>query len=85
MNTPPLVIAMLVMAASLSAQDAGLAPPAAVNHWQDMRFGLFIHWGPVSLKGTELSWSRGDQIPTAEYDNLYRQFTLKNSTPRPGR
>ena len=20
--------------------------------WRDARFGLFIHWGPVSLKGT---------------------------------
>ena len=39
-----------------------------------MRFGMFIHWGPVSLKGTEIGWSRGAQIPIAEYDNLYKQF-----------
>ncbi len=25
------------------------------------RFGLFIHWGPVSLKGTEIGWSRGGE------------------------
>ncbi len=35
---------------------------------------MFIHWGPVSLKGTEIGWSRGAQIPIEEYDNLYKQF-----------
>lgn len=36
---------------------------------------MFIHWGPVSLKGTEISWSRGGTgIPIAEYDSLYRHF-----------
>ena len=39
-----------------------------------MRFGMFIHWGPVSLKGTEIGWSRGQQVPTEEYDQLYEQF-----------
>jgi alpha-L-fucosidase len=43
--------------------------------WKDARFGMFIHWGPVSLKGTEISWSRGGTgIPIAEYDSLYKQF-----------
>ena len=50
------------------------ARPEAIQRWQDMRFGMFIHWGPVSLKGTEIGWSRGSQIPIAEYDNLYKQF-----------
>ncbi len=53
------------------------AQPAAIQRWQDMRFGMFIHWGPVSLKGTEIGWSRGAQIPIAEYDNLYKQFNPK--------
>jgi alpha-L-fucosidase len=22
--------------------------------WREARFGMFIHWGPVSLKGTEI-------------------------------
>ena len=26
--------------------------------WRNARFGMFIHWGPVSLKGTEIGWSR---------------------------
>jgi alpha-L-fucosidase len=42
--------------------------------WKDARFGMFIHWGPVSLKGTEISWSRGKEIPVEEYDALYKQF-----------
>ena len=54
-----------------------------VQRWREMRFGLFIHWGPVSLKGTEISWSRGGErrgqggtgsIPVEIYDNLYKQF-----------
>jgi len=53
---------------------ASKAPPEALKKWQDMRFGMFIHWGPVSLKGTEIGWSRGRPIPIEEYDNLYKQF-----------
>jgi alpha-L-fucosidase len=48
--------------------------PEAVKRWRDLRFGMFIHWGPVSLKGTEIGWSRGKEVPTEEYDNLYKQF-----------
>jgi alpha-L-fucosidase len=61
------------------------AKPEAMRRWQDMRFGMFIHWGPVSLKGTEIGWSRGGprrgrndtttgEVPMAEYDNLYKTF-----------
>ena len=46
--------------------------------WQDARFGMFIHWGPVSLKGTEIGWSRGKQVPADEYDQLYRSFNPEN-------
>ncbi len=49
-------------------------PPEALQKWQEMRFGLFVHWGPVSLKGTEIGWSRGRQVPVEEYDQLYKQF-----------
>jgi len=50
------------------------ADPAAVAHWQALRFGMFIHWGPVSLTGQEIGWSRGAQTPVEVYDQLYRQF-----------
>jgi len=56
------------LAESPAARDARLA------WWREARFGLFIHWGPVSLKGTEIGWSRGEQVPTEEYDRLYQQF-----------
>lgn len=54
--------------------------------WQAARFGLFIHWGPVSLVGTEIGWSRGGErrglrfnvppgpVPVEVYDNLYKEF-----------
>ncbi len=54
-----------------------------MQRWRETKFGLFIHWGPVSLKGTEIGWSRGGErrgrggrgtIPAEEYDNLYKQF-----------
>src|SRR5437867_2466894 len=38
------------------------------------RFGMFIHWGPVSLRGTEIGWSRGHAVVATEYDNLYKEF-----------
>ncbi|MHC4727470.1 MAG: alpha-L-fucosidase, partial [Planctomycetota bacterium] len=50
------------------------ATSQAVRKWQEKRFGMFIHWGPVSIKGTEIGWSRGRQVSTEEYDQLYRRF-----------
>jgi alpha-L-fucosidase len=47
---------------------------ASLGKWQEMRFGMFIHWGPVTLRGTEIGWSRGPQVPIDEYDALYREF-----------
>src|SRR5512140_2836086 len=51
--------------------------------WREARFGMFIHWGPISLQGTEISWSRGaerrgiqgkGEVPVEVYDNLYKEF-----------
>ncbi len=42
--------------------------------WQDAKFGMFIHWGPVTLKGTEIGHSRGMEVPIEEYDSLYTWF-----------
>jgi len=52
--------------------------------FRDAKFGLFVHWGPSSVKGTEIGWSRyshpfdhGDGtgiVPDEEYDNLYKKF-----------
>lgn len=50
------------------------AAPAALKNFEAMRYGLFLHWGPVSLTGYELGWARGDKVPAAEYDQLYQRF-----------
>jgi alpha-L-fucosidase len=69
-----------------STEAAAGAPPAAerLEWWREARFGLFVHWGPVSLKGTEIGWSRGGErrgygshgteVAVEVYDNLYKQF-----------
>lgn len=53
------------------------------NWWRDAKFGLFIHWGPASLSGAEISWGMKDRIEGGPqhqrverdvYMNLYRQF-----------
>jgi alpha-L-fucosidase len=55
--------------------------------WAQARFGIFIHWGPVALKETEISWSRANsnpkcpnqgEIPVDVYDHLYQQFNPTN-------
>jgi len=45
-----------------------------IQAWRQMKFGMFIHWGPVSLKGTEIGWSRGREVPIEQYDQLYKRF-----------
>ena len=74
------VVALCLFSPGLLRAQGNPAPAAsdphqqALERWQKMRFGMFIHWGPVSIKGTEIGWSRGGQIPREEYDNLYKQF-----------
>ncbi len=68
-----------VLSARCAADEAPVPHQLPSNHelirkWQDMRFGMFIHWGPVSLKGTEIGWSRGQEVASEEYDKLYLQF-----------
>jgi len=45
-----------------------------MDEFMSMRFGMFIHWGPVTLRGTEIGWSRGHEVPVSDYDNLYKEF-----------
>jgi alpha-L-fucosidase len=56
---------------------------ARLSWWREARFGMFIHWGPASVSGKEISWSRighpfdhqGHESQPAEvYDKLYEQF-----------
>jgi alpha-L-fucosidase len=83
MKTKLLLISLLIFGVvSLSDAQTDQKKPIGnerkIEEWKDARFGMFIHWGPVSLKGTEIGWSRGREIPVEEYDNLYKQFDAKN-------
>ena len=63
-----------VTSAAPTTQPWRTPDPAAVARWRDMRFGMFIHWGPVSQTGREISWSRGTSTPVETYDALYKTF-----------
>jgi hypothetical protein len=57
---------MLLLAAISSAAQAETPAEKAerMKWWTDARFGMCLHWGPVSLKGTEIDWSRGTEVPS---------------------
>jgi alpha-L-fucosidase len=67
-------IGLLLSTCLLTAQPVIKTPAKSVKKFMDKRFGMFIHWGPVALRGTEIGWSRGEQVPANEYDNLYKEF-----------
>ncbi len=85
-SIPPTTTAREHVAETPAQRDARLA------WWREGRFGLFIHWGPVSLQGTEIGWSRagerrgypygpGKEVPVAIYDNLYKKFSPTDYNP----
>jgi alpha-L-fucosidase len=66
-----------------SPEDAIRHREARIAWWREARFGMFIHWGPVSLTGLEISWSRANSnpkcpnkgpTPAEVYDHLYQKF-----------
>ena len=88
-----MLLAGAMLHAAESKPASGPTPyPERLAWWGDARFGLFIHWGSVSLKGTEIGWSRGGErrgygskgteIPADVYDNLYREFNPTNFNAR---
>lgn len=74
MGSATLLAALVVQFRSLAAEAFPPPLPEAMKNWQAQRFGMFIHWGPVSLTAKEIGWSRGAQTPIEVYDNLYKQF-----------
>jgi alpha-L-fucosidase len=82
----------LVMPWSVAAAPPGPDQPALepaaqrearMAWWREGRFGMFLHWGPVSLTGLEISWSRANSnpkcpnkgpTPVEVYDHLYERF-----------
>ncbi|MFO0888427.1 MAG: alpha-L-fucosidase [Isosphaeraceae bacterium] len=100
------MVARLLMCATLtlavtSSTTAGSdeGPPetpaqrdARLAWWREARFGMFVHWGPVSIQGTEIGWSRagerrgysygpGKEVPVETYDALYTRFDPTNYNP----
>lgn len=76
---------LVLIHAAYSAQSDMQASVDDVQWFRDAKFGMFIHWGPGSLTGSELSWSRGGARPDrpdvpegpisiTEYDSLYKRF-----------
>ncbi|MDF7799850.1 alpha-L-fucosidase [Pontiellaceae bacterium B1224] len=71
-------------AESVSIAEERIADSARLDWWLDDKFGMFIHWGPSSLAGVEISWARAthpydhpgklEKISDAEYDVLYENF-----------
>lgn len=71
-----------------NSSTSGQADRAArMAWWREARFGMFIHYGPATLTGKEISWSRANSNPKCPnngptplevYDNLYKQFFPTN-------
>lgn len=80
-----IILSLLILISCSTPKAPGPVFPedhaAKLEWWKDARFGMFIHWGPVSLKGTEIGWSRGREIPVSTYDSLYLQFNPVNFNP----
>ena len=66
-----------------SPEDTASRRAAQIAWWREARFGMFLHWGPVSLTGLEISWSRANSNPKCPnkgptpvdvYDHLYQKF-----------
>lgn len=56
------------------AGTADFATKARMADFMSKRFGMFIHWGPITLRGTEIGWSRNKEVPAEDYDTLYKEF-----------
>ena len=92
-----LAVAAVCAMSQVYAKDYLNASEKDLQWFRDAKFGLFVHWGPISLKGkdnVEISFSRKGPrggmdpnilpgiIPMEEYDNLYKQFNPVNYNPR---
>ena len=72
MKTRFILVCLLLVSSRNFAQKLP-SPDPRLNWWRDSRLSLFIHWGPVSRIGQEISWSR-EGYGKARYDSLYHNF-----------
>ena len=91
MNWQPLILLLLLASTVLTRAETPAEHAVRMAWWREARFGLFVHWGPVSLTGQELSWSRANSntncpnagpIPADVYDHLYQRFNPTNFNAR---
>ena len=88
-------LSILLVLISIAHSDAQETSGAAnrlsdtdhsIAWFRDAKFGVLITWGPVSIKGTEIGFSRANEPPgevggkpgtisANEYDGLYKQFS----------
>jgi len=56
---------------------------ASIEEFRDAGFGLFIHWGPNSQIGNEISWpvNNASQEFRDKYFSLYKEFNPEKFTP----
>lgn len=82
-----LLLAVTVVSSAAAPLETPAQREARIAWWREARFGLFIHYGPVSLTGKEISWSRANSnpkcpnkgpTPVEVYDHLYQQFNPTN-------
>jgi len=78
-----LAICVITTIVQANPNETAAQHEARLAWWREARFGMFIHWGPVSLTGQEISWSRANSntncpnngpTPVEVYDNLYKKF-----------
>lgn len=49
-------------------------PEKEVRKWQNLKFGMFIHWGLYSIVGKGEWWMFNEKISVEEYAKLAQQF-----------
>jgi len=69
---------------SASLNESSAEGTSKIDWWLNDKFGMFIHWGPSSIAGVEISWAReshpydhpgkGTKVPDEVYDALYKKF-----------
>ncbi len=69
-----LLMAQITVQAQAVVAPTNLTDKKIMDGFMDLRFGMFISWAPVTLRGTEIGWSRGTQVSVKDYDNLYKEF-----------
>ncbi|UCD29832.1 MAG: alpha-L-fucosidase, partial [Planctomycetota bacterium] len=66
-----------------SSGDYLRASPAQMQWWREAKLGMFVCWGPVTMTGKEIGWSRAGErrgrsgtgtTPVEVYDNLYKKW-----------